>query len=115
MRTSDIDHACQMYGLALTGRERGLLTAPQPELLLSAVDQQERYVLARSLEPSRCPACGYITCRRAAVREQDAADRSEVPDDGYLCRNCGADLTWNLGMRGEQWFTLTLPGRSDKG
>lgn len=115
MRTADVDHACRLYGLTLTERERDLLTAPQPEMLLPPLDRLERYVLIRSLEPVQCPACGYITCRRAAAVDWDTDAQAEHPDDGYLCRNCRAGLTWNLGMRGGQWFTLTASSVSGRG
>jgi hypothetical protein len=101
----------ELYGITFTDRERMLLTTGND--LLTVLDQQSKYVLARAVEPIPCPGCGVLTCRRAACT-LPWDDTTAIPDDAYACRfpSCGAKLIWHLGLiGGDQWFTLA-PGQT---
>jgi hypothetical protein len=102
----------ELYRLTFTADELTLLTTTDPGLL-TPLESQRRYILGTALEPIHCPACGYLTCRRAACTVEDfTGSRQIIPDDAYACPNCGAGLTWSLALvGGYQAFTLT-PGQT---
>jgi hypothetical protein len=108
-----ISQAEQLYAITLSDGEWTLLQTPDP--LLGHRDSQRLYILAMALQPSRCPACGYILCQRSACTQAWNPDTS-TPDDAYACPNCKAGLTWHLGMiGGAQWFSLTATEPQGRG
>jgi hypothetical protein len=97
----------QLYRITFTDYERGLLNTSDP-LLIGEMDGQHRFLLRMALTPLRCPACPGIICQRSAGWQTEEVSH---PDNAYECPFCHAQLTWGLGLAGDQWFTLT-PGQT---
>lgn len=106
MEVAEVAAAESYYEITFTEEECRILTTDAA--LLDPLDRQRQYLLALALAGMKCPACLYVTCRRAAATDGlPFGTSAPTPDDAYACQRCGTRLVYHVALiGGEQFFTI---------
>jgi len=84
-----------------------LLAYDGPKHLLTALDQQRRYVLRVEAVPRKCPNCGTVHAKwDIHGLSIDEYDLGNTPGDEGTCKGCGRGLRYSVPFVGDPFLAL---------